>query len=184
VAARNSSGLRTAYAVLLGAGIIGVVFAVVFQFVNNDELLAFALFWPGVAALFAAKICMGVLLHRCWACIDRHAGRVRSRGILDPGAAVALTFIPVVNLVGVFFSLGPLPGKLNALAKVAGLPVRLSESHGHAVAVLFACALIPFVGVAIALLNALFVLPPLMLSSSALAESIEDRLEAIGAEPT
>lgn len=177
MAAQSQSALRISYPALLYAGMSCVVLGSILRSQSGDEFSTFTLIYPGVAAIIAALACGGVLLYRSWRCIEFHAGRFDAkRKTLDPAAAVALTFVPVVNVVGVFFSLGRLPTDLNWLARAAGLKPRAPESLGYAAAAMVPCTLIPVIGQLVGIFNGLFLIPPLIISCSAFADSIENQL--------
>jgi hypothetical protein len=171
-----ASTLRFTYASLWIFSVVGVVAGVALSGVKQDPMPMCLLVLPGILVLVAAQVCGGILLYRCWRCLHRHAPRFDSRReLLDSGAAVALTFTPFVNLIGLFFSILPLAGELNWLAKSAGVPRRASDGLGHALPVLAVCGLIPLFG-RVCLVAFGGLLPVFIWSCSGLAEEIESRL--------
>ena len=178
----SSAALRKAYAALLYAGAVAWIGGAFLASSTGDSYWAYVLLWPGLLAFLASQVCKGMLLFRAWRCVSLHADPRRAgTRVLDPGAAVALTFVPGVNVVGMFFSLGWLPAQLNRIASRSGIARKADESLGYFSAGMVACAAIPVVGVLVAFAAVLGVMPGLVLQCSALAEVIEGRLGA--AEP-
>ena len=178
--AGSNPALRVCYPALFYLGLFCAAAGIVLRSQQGDDFSTFTLsLFPGLAAMIAAKACAGILLYRSWRCIERHSGRFDpKRRTLDAAAAVVLTYVPIVNFVGAFFSLGRLPVDLNWLARAAGVEPRAPGSLGYAVATMAACTLIPLVGPFIGLLAGVVLLPPLIVSCSAVADSIEGRLDS------
>ena len=175
VAARSNSGLRAAYLSLLYMGVAAWAAAVVLiASSGGDDFYTYALVIPGLCAMVAGKVCAGILLYRCWSCLERHASRVATkRPPMDPGLAVALVFIPGVNLFGWFIGLGRLPGELNRMAQALRLDRTAPRDLGHFTAIMLVCAVIPVVGILTAALGALVLMPVLICSCSSLSDAIE-----------
>lgn len=69
--------------------------------------VAMALLGTGMLCFLASLIFFAVLLHAMWGVVQDGAAS------LSPGAAVALTVIPLVNLVGMFFGFSALAKEIN-----------------------------------------------------------------------
>jgi hypothetical protein len=177
MAARSIPILKSAYVFLTWLGAFATLEGILMVADNADPMPYYTLLAPGIAMMLAGLACGMVLLYRAWACVDRGLPRfgIRRR-TLDPAAAVALTLVPLVNSVGVFFSLGRLPGNLNALAQAAGCPRRAPDNLGYVAAGVLCCGLIPVVGPLIAAVSGLLLVPMLLFWCSSVAEAIEERL--------
>lgn len=176
MAATTHAGLRSAYLLLYYGGLAVLVLGLVL-YARTEDIASLLLIVIGCCLVVAAQVCAGILLYSAWKCVERHRERLeRGHRIVDPGAAIALTFIPLVNVVGAYFSLGRLPGDLNALARSSGLHSRMPSALGYAVAIMLTCALIPLLGPFIAAVGALTCMPPLFFMSSRLVDEIEARL--------
>ena len=173
----SSSTLRAWYLWLLYGGLLTSVLGFMVRPSSDDMFSAVTLIYPGVGALVAGHVCAGVLLYRCWRCVAVYTATFDSRRRpIDPAGAVVLTMTPLVNLVGMFFTLRPLPGELNWLAKAADVEGRAPEDLGTGTAVVSLCALIPVFGLIFGLVAGLVLLPYLLVSCSRVADSIETRL--------
>ena len=172
-----SSKLRAWYVLLLYGGLASVVLGNFFRQRSDDEFPTFTLIYPGALAIASGVVCGCILLYRSWRCVASHATQFDTKKRpLDPAAAVALTILPVVNLVGMFFSLGLLPRELNWLASATGVKARAPKDVGMAAAVVALCAMIPVAGKLFAVVAVLILIPVVIVSSSRVADSIEDRL--------
>jgi hypothetical protein len=177
VATVGNSKLRVWYPLLIYGGLAFVVLGNIFRQRSEDEFPTFTLIYPGALAIASGVACGCILLYRSWRCVARLATQFdTNKKPLDPAAAVALTILPVVNLVGMFFSLGQLPGELNWLARAAGVKDRVPRNLGTAAAVVALCAMIPVVGTLFAAVTGLILIPVVIVSCSRLADAIENRL--------
>lgn len=70
-------------------------------------IVAMGLMGAGLLCFLGAIIFFAVLLHAMWGVVQD------GRASLSPGAAVALTVIPIVNLVGMFFGFSGLAKEIN-----------------------------------------------------------------------
>ncbi len=184
MAAPSGDTLRLAHLLLLYAGTASSIAGAVLMGGSDDSYWMYTLLFPGVLAAVAAQVCSGMLIFRSWKCVESHPGRNRDdTRTLDPGAAVALTFIPIANAVGLFFSFGWLPGQLNQLAQRTGLRARVDGNLGYFGAVMFACSAIPSIGFLFGVVAWLGVFPRLVFTCSKLAEAIESAFEAVQPRP-
>jgi len=181
VAARSSSRLRAAYLSLLYMGATACAAGLILTASREgDDFFTYALLVPGLCAMAGGTVCAGVMVFRCWTRIDRYARRVTSiKSTLDPGAAVALAFISVVNLFGAFIGLGRLPRELNQLAQALGLERTAPRDLGYLTAIMLLCSGIPVLGIMTAIVAALIFMPVLVCSCSSLSESIEATLNPV-----
>jgi hypothetical protein len=179
VAHVSSDALRAWYLLLLYGGLLTFALGFIVRPDSDDLFSAFTLILPGAAALVAGNICACVLLYRSWRCVAVHTARFDTiRKPLEPAGAVVLTVVPLVNIVGIFFAWGRLPGELNWLAKVAGVETRVPKGLGTAAAVVALCGFIPIIGPLFGLVAGLVLVPLLIVSCSRVADSIEGRLSA------
>jgi hypothetical protein len=177
MAAHSNANLRMAYLLCFYSGVVIVVLGLVLLAQNGNEYSA-TLFILGLGLVVAGNVCAAFLLYRSWRCVERHRERLpRGKRVVEPGAAVALTFIPIVNAIGVYLSLGPLPGMLNELAGLAGSPKRAPATLGYIAAVLITCAWIPIIGLVFGVIAILAPVPILLTSASAVADDIDARLD-------
>ena len=178
MAAVPSDSLRQFYAGLLYGGMAVLVLGLVLH-ARSDDPFSMVLIVAGLALMVGGQVCGGMLLYRAWHCVERHRELLgRGRRTTDPAAAVALTYVPLVNLVGVYISLGRLPGELNAVAKRCGAQRRVPDGLGYLTAALFTATLIPLAGVLFGVTAGFGCMPMLLLSSSQLVDDIDARFES------
>ena len=170
------STLRATHLACLYAGLTVTVLGASLYAWSGDDFPMFALVCPGLLAMLWGAVCGMWLLHRSWSCLERHAKRFpHPPRLIDPTAAVVMTVTPLVNIVGVFLSLGRLPGALNEVANSAGLRARADASMGYLVGVLALFGVIPRLGWVFALIAGLVLLPMTLFACSKVAEAIETR---------
>lgn len=170
----TSSTMRFWYLSLLYGGLTAVLLGNLFRRWRGDEFPTFTFLYPGAIACLAGVVCGCILLYRSWRCVARHAPQFDATlKPLDPAGAVVLTVFPLLNLIGMFFSLGRLPRELNRLAIAARAEARAPEDLGTATALVAITAVIPIVGVLSAIIVGLVLFPRLMVSCSRVADAIE-----------
>lgn len=168
----GSGTLRTLHPMLLVGGLVIVVLGLIFA-AGSDETLIRIEIQAGLVAIVAGFICGFILLYRTCRCVTNGIARFELREKwLDPGSAVALCAIPIVNLIGGFVVLGPLPGHLNRLARAAGTRADAPRELGYAIALTAVFTIVPGVGRLFALIAAVM-FPILILRCSKVADAID-----------
>jgi hypothetical protein len=171
--------LRGWYLYLLYGGLLFLLGGLIVRPNGDDMFSAITLILPGAVAMVASTVCGCILLYRSWRCVAVYTARFDTKKApMDPAGAVVLAVVPLINIIGIFFSWGRLPQELNWLAKAAGVEERAPKDLGIAAAAVVLCSVIPVLGLLFGLVAGLVLVPLLMVSCSRVAEAIETRLSA------